>query len=635
MCGIVGFVGEIKGWNPRRLEQMRDALAHRGPDGAGTRIFDSSGEAGPGEGPARAGLAHRRLSIIDLTDAGAQPMSNEDGKRWITYNGEFYNFAEYRPELEARGHVFRSHCDTETILHLYEEYGIDETLRRMNGMFAFALWDEATATLHLARDRVGKKPLYYAEIDGGLLFASELKALYASGLIDPDQLDEQALMEALRYGTPFGARTFSRQIRMLPPGHRAVWRNGELKVHAYYRNPFETAEPQPGRSIDEWADELEALLTDAIRLRFVADVPVGLFLSGGIDSSLVAALTARRLQREVRAYCVSFEEQAFDESMHARAIADHLGLPITVLSAGAADDALYERIARHTDQPLGDASLIPTFLVARSAREQGVKVVLTGDGGDEVFAGYELYRSVLKLWGSREDRARIGQRRTWRERAWEWRTRLRGPARGYLALQQQFSAKHLPRLYQSRSDAARWRRAAENDRCAILNALKSRPVIDRIQYSDMRTMMVDDVLRKVDLMSMANALECRSPLLDYRVIELAARLTLEQKIDRAGRAKCLLRHLLARHVPPHLFERPKMGFCMPWGERCAGAYAESLIRRWRAAPFPHLRADAGQWIFRETGGGALFRKWNAFAHLVYFENYRAWCSPAGAGKEVS
>lgn len=631
MCGIVGFVGEIKGWNPRRLDRMRDALAHRGPDGAGTRIMDERGREWTGEGPARVGLAHRRLSIIDLSAAGAQPMANEDGARWITYNGEFYNFADYRAELESKGHVFRSQCDTETILHLYEEYGIDEALRRMNGMFAFGLWDQSTRTLTLARDRVGKKPLYYAEIGGGLIFASEMKALYASGLIDPERRDEQAMMEALRYGTPFGARTMLAQIRMLPPGHLATWRDGALAIRSYYRNPFELAEPEPGRPLDDWADELEALLADAIRLRFVADVPVGLFLSGGIDSSLVAALTARRLKREVRAYCVSFDDRNFDESAHARAVAAHLGLPITVLSAAEADDALYERIARHTDQPLGDASLIPTFLVSQSARAHDVKVVLTGDGGDEVFAGYELYRTGLKLWGAPSERARIGQARTWRERAWEWRTRLRGPARGYLALQQQFSEKHVRRLYKSSEQFARWARASEDDRLRKLRALRNRCVVDSFQYSDMHTMMVDDVLRKVDLMSMAVALECRSPLLDYRVIELAARLTLEEKIDRAGRAKCLLRHVLARHIPPALFERPKMGFCMPWGERCSGDYAESLIRRWRAAPFPHLRTDAGDWIFRETGGGALFRKWNAFANLVFFENVRAWC----AGGEMS
>jgi asparagine synthase (glutamine-hydrolysing) len=557
-------------------------------------------------------------------------MPNEDGTVWITYNGEFYNFADHLEDLLSKGHKFRSRCDTESIIHLYEEYGIDETLRRMNGMFAFGIWDARNRALILARDRIGKKPLYYAEVDGGLIFASEMKALYASGLINADALDEQAMMEAVRYGTPFGARTVFQQIRMLPPGHLAVWRNGALAVRAYYRNPFETAEPE-SRPLDTWADELEDLLTDAIRLRFVADVPVGLFLSGGIDSSLVAALTARRLKREVRAYCVSFAEREFDESSHAQAVAAHLGLPITVLPAEQADDELYERIARHTDQPLGDASLIPTFLVSQSARAHRVKVVLTGDGGDEVFAGYELYRTGLKLWGAPAQRARIGQRRTWAERAWEWRTRLRGPARGYLALQQQFGVSHLVRLYRDPRAARRLARRVESDRIALLNLLRNRPVVDRFQYSDMRTMMVDDVLRKVDLMSMANGIECRAPLLDYRVLEFAARLSLDEKIDRAGRAKCLLRHVLARHVPHTLFERPKMGFCMPWATRCAGAYADALIRRWRAARIPHLRADAGDWLFREEGAGASFRTWNAFAQLVFFENYRGWCAAHAAG----
>ncbi len=625
MCGIAGFVG-VKDWAPRTLERMRDTLAHRGPDGVGLRLFDAQGGAWTGEGPAVAGLAHRRLSIIDLTEAGAQPMSNEDGRCWITYNGEFYNFGDYRAELEAKGHVFRSHCDTETILHLYEEYGMDETLRRMNGMFAFGLWDAGRRTLTLARDRVGKKPLYYAEVNGGLLFASELKALYASGLIDAGQLDELAMMESLMSGTPFRERTLFRQIRMLPAGHVAVWKNGSLSVRPYYEHPFERIEPET-RPLDEWADELEALLADAIRLRFVSDVPVGLFLSGGVDSSLVAALTARKLQREVRTYCISFDEKGFDESQHARAVADYLGLPLTVMPAAEGNEALFERIARHIDQPLGDASLIPTFQVAQSARANGVKVALTGDGGDELFAGYDLYRSGLRLWGPPAQRALIRQQRSLRDQVWEWRMRLRGVERGFLSMQDQFSRRHLARMYRDPSAARAMQARARDWRAEQMSRARPRPVIDRMQYSDLRTTMVDDVLRKVDLMSMANGLECRSPLLDFRVMEFAARLSLADKIDPGGRGKRLLRHVLARHVPVALFERPKMGFCMPWESRCRGDYARSLIQRWQAAPWPHLRGDAGTWIFAEQGGGGIFRMWNAFAQLVFFENYRAWCEP--------
>lgn len=626
MCGIVGHAGLGARITKARLEVMRDAIAHRGPDGFGLVRMDEQGRACPDDQPAAVGLGHRRLSIIDLSSAGAQPMSNEDGSCWITFNGEFYNFQDYRAGLEAKGHIFRSHCDTETILHLYEEHGIEQTLASMNGMFAFGIWDSHNRTLVMARDRVGKKPLYYAQKDGGLIFASELKSLYASGLIDPGRLDDLAVAESLISGTPFHDRTMFAEIRALPAGHYAVWKDGTLSVRRYYRNPFEDP-VAPVRDIEDAADELEELLVDAIRLRLVADVPVGLFLSGGVDSSLVAALTARRLNRPIQAYCISFQQEGYDESAHARSMADHLGLPITIMPAAASNRALFENIARHIDQPLGDASLVPTFQVSQSAHDANVKVVLTGDGGDEVFGGYDLYRTAVKLWGAPSERALIRQARTPAERLWEWRTRARGFERGYLALQNQFSLKHRAAMYRNPWHALALDRQATAWRISVLSRVRHRPVLDRMQYSDMHGMMIDDVLRKVDLMSMAHALECRSPLLDYRVIEFASRLSFADKIDPGGRGKRILRHLLGRHVPSALFERPKMGFCMPWESTCRGAYAGELKARWRACDMPHLKPGAGDWIFEQEGVGGMFRKWNAFVHLVFFEQYRTWCWP--------
>ena len=596
---------------------MRDRLAHRGPDGHGLILLDEQGRKTDDAAPARCGLAHRRLSIIDLTEAGAQPMANEDGTVWITYNGEFYNFQDYRRELEERGHVFRSHCDTETILHLYEEYGIEEALRRMNGMWGFGLYDGPRRRLILARDRVGKKPLYYAEVGGGLIFASEMKALYASGLIDFSQLDDEAIADSLRVGTPLGPRTMFRQIKLLPPGHYAVWENGRLEVRRYYVHPMERLEPED-RPIDDMADELEALLEDAIRIRFIADVPVGLFLSGGIDSSLVAALTKRRLKRDVHAYCISFEEKAYDESEHARRVAEHLQLPFHVMPASTVGPDVYESIARHIDQPIGDASLVPTYLVSRCAREAGVKAILTGDGGDELFAGYDAYRSGLRFWGGPEDRMGV-QDRTAFERLWERRIAAKGIERGYVALQNQFSMRHRFKLYRSPWRAWRDGRAADRRREANFARVRHRPPLDRMQYSDMNSLMVDVVLRKVDLMSMANGIECRSPLLDYRVMEFAARLPPSQKLVAGQRGKVLLRHLLARYVPPALFDRPKMGFCMPWETVCTGAFAESLKARWRELDAPPLRRDAGDWLFDEGGVGGMYRKWAAYTQLVFFE----------------
>lgn len=622
MCGIVGHIDVKNGLTLPVFERMRDALAHRGPDGHGLALFDEQGRRTGDAGRARCGLAHRRLSIIDLSEAGAQPMANEDGSVWITYNGEFYNFQDYRRELEERGHVFRSHCDTETILHLYEEHGIEEALRRMNGMWGFGLYDGPRRRLILARDRVGKKPLYYAEVHGGLIFASEMKALYASGLIDFAQLDDDAVADAFRVGTPLGPRTMFRQIKLLPPGHVAVWENGELKVRRYYGHPMEWLEPED-RPIDELADELEALLEDSIRIRFIADVPVGLFLSGGIDSSLVAALTKRRLKRDVQAYCISFEEKAYDESEHARRVAAHLQLPFHVMSASTIGPETFEEIARHIDQPLGDASLIPTYLVCKSARDLGVKAVLTGDGGDELFGGYEAYRVGLSLWGAAPERQRLGREQSWPALRWEYRMRALGFARGYVAMQNQYSMRHRMRTYRSLWAALVSGVQADRRRLDVLRNVRHRPILDRMQYSDMMSLMPDVILRKVDLMSMANGLECRSPLLDYRVLEFAARLSPSLKMAPTQRGKLLLRHVLARYVPPALFERPKMGFCMPWETTCAGAYAEALKARWRGVEMPHVRRLAGDWLFDEEGVGGMFRKWGAFTNLVFYEQMAA------------
>lgn len=618
MCGIAGYMDIRGGLPPATFARMRDAMSHRGPDGFGLALVGVDGRRTDDPGAARGGLAHRRLSIIDLTEAGAQPMANEDGSVWITYNGECYNFQEYRQDLEQRGHVFRSHCDTETIIHLYEEYGIEETLRRMNGMWGFGLYDGPGRKLILARDRVGKKPLYYAEVQGGLLFASEMKALYASGLIDLQQLDDEAVADSLRVGTPLGSRTMFGQIRMVPPGHYAVWEKGRLSVHRYYVHPMERLEPED-RTLDDFSDELEALLEDAIRIRLIADVPVGLFLSGGVDSSLMAALTKKKVGRDVSAYCISFDDQAYDESHHARRVAEHLGLPFYVMPASASGPELFEKIAGHIDQPLGDASLVPTYLVSQSASQAGVKAILTGDGGDELFGGYDAYRTGLKFWGPEAERRSIRQARSLRERLWEARIRSQGFEHGYIALQNQFSMRHRLKLYRSPWQAWSGGRSADRRRRAVLQQVRHRPILDRMQYSDMQSLMVDVILRKVDLMSMANSLECRSPLLDYRVLELAARLPPHHKFNPQLRGKVILRHLLGRYVPPALFERPKMGFCMPWETACSGAYAESLKKRWQCMKTPHLRRDAGDWLFEEVGVGGMFRKWNAFTQIVFFE----------------
>lgn len=621
MCGIAGFIGTEDGFAPAKLTAMRDALKHRGPDDAGARMWRRDGEQASDGEAGWGGLAHRRLSIIDLSAAGHQPMCNEDGALWIAYNGEFYNFGDYRAELEQRGHTFRSHSDTETILHLFEDRGIEKTLAAMNGMFAFALWDSTSRRLVLARDRVGKKPLYYVHrSDGSLYFASEIKALIAAGVVDCEQIDELGFDQSLTFGGALGDRTFFAQVRQIPAGHFAVWGNGKLAVTRYFDPPFANEQPDESRSLDDLADELEALLVDAIRLRLVSDVPVGLFLSGGIDSSIVAALTSRVLKQQLRAFTISFSERDYDESPHAKAVADALNLPITITPVRSDDVALFEFAAGHTDQPLGDASAVPTHLVSRAARA-GVTVALTGDGGDELFGGYDAYRVGLRLWGRGAQKLTSPNKLTPMEKLWELRMKLRGFEQGYLHTQCQFSARQKKALYRDGVDVARLHRETLASKGRHFEAVRGRDLLSQMQHIGISTLMVDVILRKVDMMSMACALECRSPLLDHRVLSFCARLPHSAKMDPWGRGKLLLRHLLFRHVDEKLFNRPKQGFVMPWERVCTGSYALQLRDRWRALDLPMIRPESGAWLFPESGG-SMFRMWSGLSVIRCMEKAR-------------
>jgi asparagine synthase (glutamine-hydrolysing) len=408
---------------PDVLAKMRDTLAHRGPDDAGVVCWDGAGRIIEDKGVAAVGLGHRRLSIIDLTSAGHQPLSNEDSTIWITFNGEFYNFQECRGELLQKGHAFKSRTDTETLVHLYEEKGIEETLRSVNGMFAFALWDSTKKTMFIARDRIGKKPLYYALLpDGSLLFASEIKALLASGLIDTSRIDLAALVQFWTYGYVIGERTIYEQIRRLLPGHYGIWHDGQLTNTCYWDCPF-GRDVMSNRSIDELADELESLLCDAIRMRLIADVPLGLFLSGGVDSSLIAALTAKVAGHDVESFTIAFGDRSFDESPFASAVSSHLGIRNSALKVDEDMIPYFGQIARQFDEPFGDSSAIPTYFVSKLAKER-VTVAVTGDGGDELFAGYDSYAEGLRLWGDRQQREMFKRDIHGMERFWDLRSLL-------------------------------------------------------------------------------------------------------------------------------------------------------------------------------------------------------------------
>lgn len=604
-----------KGWDRERFLRMRDAMVHRGPDGAGEIRWLENGRVASAGEPGATGLAHRRLSIIDLSAAGAQPMSNEDGTVWITYNGEFYNFQEYRRELEEKGHVFRSHCDTETIVHLYEEFGLQGTLERMNGMFALALWDTRRQELVLARDRLGKKPLYYAQRpDGALLFASEIKALLASGCLDGDDRDEVALEQIWALGYTAGERTLYKQIRKLRAAHYLVWKDGRIRTGEYWDCAF-GKDVWQDRPEQDLADELEALLIQAIRLRLVADVPVGLFLSGGVDSSLVTALAAKATGKQVHTYTIGFSDADYDESNYAARIADTLGVENTRLRVD--DDILQQAagIARQYDEPFGDSSAIPAWIVSKLAR-QHVTVALTGDGGDETFAGYDFLRQAVRIWGRGSQRKAFRRPLTLAEHLWEARLRLVGFRRGYPALERRtplnlrrdlFDADFLSRARPDEIFSDRW---------GWLERVKAADSLSQVQYLMLKTWLPDDFLRKVDTASMAHALECRCPLLDHRVVEFAARLPFSAKIAPGGRGKHLLRVILGRYVPAGLFERPKQGFMIPWEHMIRGEVAARLRGQWRTSVRPPFRPGAADRLFPEQETASNFMAWTGFATLA-------------------
>lgn len=617
MCGINGFVGLRASDADSCLKRMQTALAHRGPDDSGVVLFGETGKpCGPTDG-VLAGLAHQRLSIIDLSESGRQPMRNETDDVWVTYNGEFYNFGDYTAELRAKGHVFRSKSDTETLLHLFEEYGIEGLLSRINGMFAFALWDAKGRRMVLARDRLGKKPLYYMhQTDGSLVFTSEIKSFTSAGLLDLDAVDLEALHQFWMYGYADYDRTVFAQIKKLPPGHYAVWEDGRLSIREYWDCPFDPA--PPCRTLDDLADELGELLCDAVRLRLLADVPVGLFLSGGIDSSLICALTAKVAGTDIRTFTIGFEQAAFNEAPYAKAVSDHLGLPNTLLLV--TDDLLtdFEGIARHFDEPFGDSSSIPTYYVSKLAREH-VTVALTGDAGDELFAGYDAYAKGLRLWGSPRQQLLFAGKTPWANLLVDVPMMFLPRRRRLMELEKVVPDRIRRRALSEHAFSGLDENALYARRKHWLSRVDGCDLLSRMQYLNIKSYLPDDILVKVDRMSMAHGLECRSPFLDYRIVEFAARLPFEAKIDRFGKQKLLLRHLLQRYVPEALFERPKAGFCVPWADWCRGPLGRKLHDRWQAMRSPLFNPEAADVLFPRHKLGWTGWQWNAFVSMLFFE----------------
>jgi asparagine synthase (glutamine-hydrolysing) len=594
MCGLTGFLtaggaGDDAAAVARR---MNDTLAHRGPDDADVWCEREAGVV----------LAHRRLSIIDLSPEGHQPMRSAGGRFVVAFNGEIYNFRRLRAELEGLGHRFRGHSDTEVLLAGMEQWGVRGTVERAAGMFAFALWDRERRELTLGRDRLGEKPLYLARLGGTLLFASELKALRRHPAWR-GEVDRDALALYLRYGYVPAPYSIYRDVEKLRPGTLlTVSAAGGALVErvAEYWSPTAAraaalVDPLPD---DDGACEeaLDAVLREVVGEQMVADVPLGAFLSGGVDSSTVVGVMQAQSARPVRSFTIGFHEAGFDEAVHARAVARHLGTDHTELYVTPEEArAVIPRLSTIYDEPFGDSSQIPTLLVAQLARRH-VTVSLSGDGGDELFAGYGRYQDLERAWAKvarippllRPAVSRVTGRvpAAFMHRAATGAGIIRhAPRLGHRVerLSRMVAAPSVERLYEQL--VSQWLSPH-----ALVVGARERPTVfsaagsgngltrtERAMLADLSSYLPDDILVKVDRATMAVSLESRAPFLDHRVVELAWRLPMRQKL-RGTRGKDVLRRVLDRYVPREMIERPKQGFGVP-----VGAWLRGPLREWAEA----------------------------------------------------
>jgi asparagine synthase (glutamine-hydrolysing) len=557
VCGFCGIVGPARSAAPEAIEPMTRSLAHRGPDDDGMHV-----ERFPVRDAEFAlALGHRRLSILDLSPLGHQPMHSQDGAYSIAYNGEVYNFREIRRELEAKGHTFRSDCDTEVLLEAYRAWGTD-SFDRLIGMFAFALWDRPRRRLVLVRDRLGIKPLYYRFVDGVLSFGSELRALRAHPGFR-GEISRGALGRYLRGGYTVGEETIYRDARRLLAGSYLVWQDGAIATHTYWRLT-DPADAEPPATFAGAVDALDELLGDAVERRMIADVPLGAFLSGGVDSSVVVALMRERSRSAVRTFSIGFREPAWDEAPHARAVAAHLGTDHTELYVERSEAvAVAHELPDLYDEPFADSSAIPTTLLSRLTRRH-VTVSLSGDGGDELFGGYDRYAKLRQIAPllALPQALRSGL-------AAAARFLPGGSLRNGLARigapDPALLAERLGAHFEDADLVAACGADAGKPPALYLDTYRAAPTADavrRAMYADARVYMADDILAKVDRASMSVALEARVPILDHRVVRLAFSLP-DAFLTQGGKTKAPLRAVLYRRVPAALIERPKHGFGIP------------------------------------------------------------------------
>jgi asparagine synthase (glutamine-hydrolysing) len=622
MCGIAGFLATGKERpGEELLHAMGKTMPHRGPDASGVYLSPCG----------RAGLSHRRLSILDLTDAGAQPMAPPGGAAVLSYNGEVYNFRELREELSGMGHSFRSESDTEVILAACREWGVDAAASRFIGMFAFALWDGASERLYLVRDRLGIKPLYIARAPGLVLFASELKPLLACPAF-PREVDRAALQYFLEFQYVPAPHAIFRDAGKILPGHIVELSPDGTETQRAYWDLFDhwRAGQATPRAEGEYLEELSSLLASSIRYRMISDVPLGAFLSGGVDSSLTVALMQEAASSPVRTFSIGFLEKGYDESGYAREVARHLGTDHHEKMCTPAEAlALVRKIPEAYDEPFADSSAIPTMLVSEFTR-QHVTVSLSGDGGDELFCGYPRYDWVRQ--GSIVQGIPGFLRRPLCSLL--ARVPIHKVQRGAESILYDDPAElyyHTVGIFERRRIGTIVPHVADDSHLLYFRTFRdprAGGIVERAMATDIRTYLVDDILAKVDRASMAYSLEARVPLLDHRVVEFAARLPMDYKVRR-GETKYLLRKVLYRHVPRTIIDRPKMGFGIPlnrWLRNELRPLLDEYLNEERVGREGFLRPEGVSRVVREHLSGRRDHQYRLWALLVFGmwrERYRA------------
>ncbi len=645
MCGIAGFwrnsTDQSADWLDRTALEMANTLVHRGPDDSGTWVEAKVGVA----------FGHRRLSIIDMSNAGHQPMISADGRYVITYNGEVYNFRELRKQLEKLGHKFKGHSDTEVMLGAFIQWGVKQSVKRFNGMFAFAVWDRRDRLLWLARDCIGEKPLYYGVQSGTFFFASELKAIRAHPEFKP-VINRDALASFLRFSYVPASWSIYRGIHKLLPGHfiqiKSPVENHKSEPYWSLESVVQKGQQNPFSGSEAVAiDELEKRLQKTISSRMISDVPLGAFLSGGIDSSTVVALMQSQCEQPINTFTIGFHEEEFNEAAHAKKVAQHLGTNHTELYITPQEARnVVPKLPEMYDEPFADSSQIPTHLISVLAR-QNITVALSGDGGDELFAGYNRYLIAERLWkvagrvpnalknrtadfvaGVSPESAEQFYRKL--EIILPKKMKVSLPTEKFYKLAQALRATSTPKAIYKRIvsiiHSPEQFLTSGNELVTVLDDANSWEEIDdtvlTMIYLDLMTYHPDDILQKVDRAAMSVGLEIRVPFLDHKLVEFIMSLPLKMKI-RNGSNKWILKQVLYRHLPQELMDRPKMGFAVPvgdWIKESMREWSEDLISKKRIEKEGYFNAKAVDELWKQHLSGK-FNRGHELWNILMFQSW--------------